>query len=173
MRNVGMSTRRLFSDLSAVGSTKSLLDVTIDGELTSGDTTNHDKTSGETSESTTEAELTSDLDETGNSSLTCGSLSLVDLGQHGVSRLGDDGSGETGKETSPKVDTGLSTVGHLRFVELSEDQLRELLESDELGHGVGDPINMLIFCFFFFAFDAIRLFLGSTYCLRRIGPKPP
>jgi hypothetical protein len=121
--------------------TKSLLDVTVDGELTSSDTTNHDKTSRKTSESTTETELTSDLDETGNGTLTGGGLGLVDLGQHGISGLGDNGSGETGKETSSEVDTGLSTVGHLGFVELSEDELRELLESDKLGHGVRDPIE--------------------------------
>lgn len=144
MRSVAMSTTRLFGDLSAVGSTKSLLDVTVDGELTSGDTTDHDETGRETSEGTTDTELTSNLDETADGTLTRGSLGLVDLGKHGVSGLGDDGSGETGKETSSEVDGGLGTVGHLGLVELSEDDLRELLESDELGDGVGDPIKILV-----------------------------
>ena len=137
-----MSTRRLFGDLSAVGGTESLLDVTVDGELTGGDTTDHDQTGRETSEGTTETKLTSDLDETADGTLTRGSLGLVDLGKHGVSGLGDDGSSETGKETSSEVDSGLGTVGHLGLVELSEDQLRELLESDELGDGVGDPVEV-------------------------------
>lgn len=137
-----MSTRRLFGDLSAVGGTESLLDVTVDGELTGGDTTDHDQTGRETSEGTTETKLTSDLDETADGTLTRGSLGLVDLGKHGVSGLGDDGSSETGKETSSEVDSGLGTVGHLGLVELSEDQLRELLESDELGDGVRDPVEV-------------------------------
>jgi len=149
--------------------TKSLLDVTVDGELTSSDTTNHDKTSRKTSESTTQTELTSDLDETANGTLTRGSLGLVDLGQHGVSGLGDDGSSETGKETSSKVNTGLSSVGHLRLVELSEDDLRELLESDELGHGVGDPIKRYVSFVLPFCFrpsKAFWLFLGINVLLK-------
>lgn len=137
--------RRLFGDLSTVGSTKGLLDVTVDSELTSGDTTNHDQTGGETSEGTTEAELTGNLDEAGNGTLTGGGLGLVDLGQHGVSGLGDNGSSETGEKTRSKVDTGLASVGHLRLVKLGEDHLRELLEGDELGDSVGDPrINVNI-----------------------------
>lgn len=141
--------RRLFGDLSAVGSTKSLLDVTVDSELTSSDTTNHNQTGGETGEGATNAELTGNLHEAGNGTLTSGGLGLVDLGQHGVSGLGDNGSGETGEKTRSKVDTGLGSVGHLRLVELGEDHLRELLEGDELGHSVGDPgidVNIGFLC---------------------------
>jgi len=54
----------LLCNLDTVGSAKSLLDITIDGELSSGQTTDHEQSSRQTSERTTETQFTSNLDET-------------------------------------------------------------------------------------------------------------
>jgi len=66
--------------------------------LTSGESTDHDKTSTETEEKTTRTEFTSEGDET-RSDGTSSTLLLVDLGEKSISWLRDDGSGETGNET--------------------------------------------------------------------------
>jgi hypothetical protein len=122
--------------------TKSLLDVTVDGELTGSKTTNHEQTSRQTSERTTDTKLSTNLDETAEHTLTRETLGLVDLGQHSISGLGDNGSSETSKETRAEIDTGLGTVGQRGLAaEAVVDGLGELLESNELGHGVGDPIS--------------------------------
>lgn len=132
-------TRRLFGKLNTGGSTEHLLDVTVDGELTGSNTTNHEETSTNTAVRATETELLGDLDETGGGALTGETLGLVDLGQHGVSGLGDDGGGKTGNKTGAKVDTSLGTAREGVLVNAGVDGLRDLLEDDELGHGVGDP----------------------------------
>ena len=172
MRNFGMSAMEcLLGNLDTVSGTKSLLDVTVDGELTSSKTTNHEQTSRKTSEGTTEAELTSNLDETGDDALTRKTLGLVDLGKHSVSGLGDNGSSETSHKTRSQVDTSLSGVGELRLVEEGESSLRNLLESNELGDGVGDPVNSVLAspcCYFWRHARGVSV----TYCLRRIGPNP-
>lgn len=49
--------------------TKSLLDVTVNGELTSSKTTDHEQTRGKTSERATKTELARNLDETGGGAL--------------------------------------------------------------------------------------------------------
>lgn len=121
--------------------TESLLDVTVDGELTGGQSTNHEETGTDTAVRSTETELLGDLDETAGGSLSGQTLGLVDLGKHGVRRLGDDGGGETGNETGAQVVDGLHGVGGLGLVDNSVDGLVDLLEDDELGHGVGDPVR--------------------------------
>lgn len=59
--------------------TKRLLDVTVDGELTGSQTTNHDQSCRKTSEGTTKAQFAGNLDQTRGSALTRQALSLVDL----------------------------------------------------------------------------------------------
>jgi hypothetical protein len=49
--------------------TKSFLDITINGNLSSSKTTNHKQTSRKTSEGTTKTKFASNLDETRNSAL--------------------------------------------------------------------------------------------------------
>jgi hypothetical protein len=115
--------------------------LTVDGELTGGQGTDHEETGTDTGVGTTDTELLSDLDETAGGSLAGSTLGLVDLGQHGVSGLGDDGGGETGDETGAQVVDGLHAVGGLALVDNSVDSLVDLLEDDELGHGVGDPVT--------------------------------
>lgn len=131
--------RSLFGDLNTTSGTEDTLDVTVDGELTGSDTTDHEETGTDTGVRATETELLGDLDEAGDSALTGSALGLVDLGQHGVGGLGDDGGGETGDKTGAQVDGGLATGGEGALVNGLVDGLGDLLENDELGHGVGDP----------------------------------
>lgn len=116
--------------------------LTVDGELTGGQGTDHEETGTNTAVGTTDTELLGDLDETAGGALTGLTLGLVDLGQHGVSGLGDDGGGETGDETRAEVVDGLHAVGGLALVDDGVDGLVDLLEDDELGAGVGDPFHV-------------------------------
>ena len=129
-------------DLNTTGGTEGLLDVAVDGELTGGQGTDHEETGTDTAVGATDTELLGDLDETAGGALTGLALGLVDLGQHGVSGLGDDGGGETGDETGAEVVDGLHAIGGLALVDEGVDGLVDLLEDDELGAGVGDPFHM-------------------------------
>lgn len=129
----------LFGNLNSTGGAKGALHRAVDGELEGGKSTNHEQTGVDTGVRATEAELFADLDQTGGGALTGSTLGLVDLGQHGVGGLGDEGSSETGHQTGAQVDTSLEAVGHVLLGEGLEDGLRDLLEDDELGHGVRNP----------------------------------
>lgn len=118
--------------------------LTVDGELSGSQTTNHDKTGTDASVTAAEAEVLGDLDETGGVALARGTLGLVDLAEHSVGRLGDDGGGETGNQTSGKVNTGLGAIREVLAVHRVEDRLGGTLEHDKLGHGVGDPAGELV-----------------------------
>lgn len=124
--------------LNTTGGIQHPLDVAVDGELTSGDGTDEEETGTETAEAALQAELLGNLDQTSGVALTRSTLGLVDLGKHGVGRLRDNSSSETSNETRRKVDTSLLTVAETR-ADLVVDGLRDLLENDELGHGVGNP----------------------------------
>jgi len=103
------------------------LEGTVDGELSSSDGTDHEETSTDTTEGSTETELTSDLDETAGGRLTWKTLGLVDLGKHGVGWLGDDGGGETSDETGSEVDDSLGSTGGSGFVNALPGSLGDLL----------------------------------------------
>lgn len=150
---------RLFANFHSRGSTHNPLDITIDSELTSSDGTNHEETaemlaecpiiasrqenlpSANTSVGAGETELLTDLHQTGHVTLARGTLGLVDLGKHSVGGLRDEGSGETSKQTTAQVNTSLGAVGKAVLVDRAVNGLRDLLEDDELGHGVGNPRN--------------------------------
>jgi hypothetical protein len=117
----------------------------VDGELTGSQGSDHEETSADTRVGSTETELLGDLDQTGGGSLSGQTLGLVDLRKHGVGGLGDDGGGETGNETGGQVVDGLHGVGGLGLVDDLVDGLVDLLEDDELGHGVGNP-NIALAC---------------------------
>jgi len=134
----------LFGDLNTASGTENALDVTVNGELTGGDRANHEETGTNTTVRATDTKLLSDLDQTGDGTLTRSTLGLVDLGEHGVGRLGDDGGGETSDETGAEVDTGLGTIGESVLVDGGKDGLGDLLEDDELGHGVGNPMESAV-----------------------------
>jgi len=135
---LSLGRKHLFvgSDLDTTDGTEGLLDVSVDGELTGSEGTDHEETGTETGEGSLESELLGDLDETGGGSLSWKTLGLVDLGEHGIGWLGDNGSGETSNQTGTQVDTGLSEIGGGGLVDNSVDSLRDLLVDDELGHGV-------------------------------------
>lgn len=132
---------RLFGNLDTTGGTKSLLQVTVDGELTGSEGTDHEETSTNTAEGATETKLLGDLDQTRGGALTGETLGLVDLGKHGIGGLRDDGGSETGNETGAQVDGGLETVREGLLGPVAESSLRNLLEDDELGHGVRDLLE--------------------------------
>lgn len=138
--------------------------LTVDGELTGSKGTDHEETGTDTAVRATETKLLGDLDQTAGGALTGLTLGLVDLGQHGVSGLGDDGGGETSDQTRAEVVDGLHAVGGLGLVDDGVDGLVDLLEDDELGAGVRNPGHV-----------SARPGPGevlSTYCLNRMGPKP-
>lgn len=147
--------------------TKSLLDVTIYGKLTSSQPTNHEQTSRETGEGAAEAKFTSNLHETRYRALTREALGLVDFRQHGISGLGNDGSGEASEETGSQVDGRLAAAGQLGLVKLGKDGLGNLLKCDKLGHGVGNPVHKCQLPSHPSSFPS-----RPTYCLKRIGPNP-
>lgn len=120
-----------------------LLDVTVDGELTSSQGSDHEKTGADTRVGSTETKLLGDLDKTAGGSLSGKALGLVDLGKHGVGGLGDESSGETSEETGRQVVDGLHAGGGLVLVDDLVDGLVDLLEDNELGHGVWDPADRL------------------------------
>jgi len=86
-----------------------------------------------------ETKLLGDLDQTGSGALTGCALGLVDLGEHGVGGLRNEGGSETGDETGTKVDGGLHTGRGSGLIDALVDGLGNLLVNDELGHGVGNP----------------------------------
>lgn len=131
----------LFANLDTAGGTEDTLDVTVDGELTGSDGTNHEKTGTDTSVAATDTKVLGDLDKTGDRALTRSALSLVDHTEHGVGGLRNKGGSETGNETRAKVDTSLSTIGNGVLVDLAVNSLDNLLVDDELGHGVGDLLE--------------------------------
>jgi len=128
------------ANLNTAGGAQSLLDVTVDGELESSEGTDHDDTGTQAQEESLDPELTSQTNEAGHNGSSA--RGLVDLGEEGISGLGDNGGGNTGNETRSQVDTG---QGGIRQVLLGssggEDGLGSTLENDELGHGVGDLLK--------------------------------
>lgn len=122
--------------------TKTLLDVAIDGKLASSKSTNHEQTSRKTSKGAAETKLASDLYQTGHCALTREALRLVYLGQHGISRLRNNGGSKTCKETGSQVHSGLGTTGQLRLIKLSKEGLRNFLKSDKFGDCVWNPGDM-------------------------------
>lgn len=62
--------------------------------------------SAKTGEETRDTELTAHLDQSTSDSFARESFCLVDLGQQGIGRLGDNSSSETSNKTRPKVEGG-------------------------------------------------------------------
>lgn len=151
--------RRLLGDLNTTGGaytsqhpdtkseshdrlTDSLLDVSVNGELTCSDGSDHEQTSTNTAERTLQTKLLGDLDQTAGGSLTWKTLGLVDLGKHRVSRLRDDGSSETSNQTRSQVDDSLHSTRSLLLVkEVLVCCLGHLLVHHELGHSVWDLLE--------------------------------
>merc|ERR1712093_433930 len=128
-------------DLDTSSCSKSLLDVTVDSELTGSKSSNHEQTGWETGERTLKTKLLGDCDQTAGDALARKTLGLVDLAQHGIGGLRDNGSSHTSNETRSQVDGGLHSVGGLALVNVSVDGLSDLLVDDEFGHGVWDLLE--------------------------------
>jgi len=128
-------TARLFATRSAHAHGR--LECVIDPPLEASQSTNHQDTGTET--------LGSQVDGTGLAGNLANRLALVlSLAHEGddrVGRVGDDGADNTGEVTRGEGDTelGALAVGLLGFSEdVGVEQLDDLLEEEELGHGVGD-----------------------------------
>jgi hypothetical protein len=134
----------LLGNLDTTSGTERTLDVTVDGELTSGQGTDHEETGTKTSERSTETELASNLEETAGGALTWETLGLVDLGQHGIGWLGDDGGSKTGNETRAEIDGSVGGRAGGSLVNGLVKGLGDLFVDDELGHGVWDPALSVI-----------------------------
>lgn len=132
----------LFGDFNSTGGSQGLLQITIDGKLTGSQGTNHEETSANTSVRATETKLLGNLDETGSGALTRKTLGLVDLGEHSVGGLRDNGGSETSGQTGRQVGNGLHAVRKGLLGVLAEDGLSSLLVNHKLGHGVGDPSEL-------------------------------
>ena len=114
--------------------------LTVDSELSGSQSTNHDQTSTNPAKRTTETKLLSDLDQSASCALAGETLGLVNLGKHGIGRLGDNCSGETGNQTRTKVDGSLHAVAGLLLIEeVGVRELGDLLIDNKLGHGVWNP----------------------------------
>ena len=137
--------------------------------MTSGQATDHEQSGGQTGEAAAETKLASDLDQSAYGTLAGRTLGLVDLGEHSVGRLGNDGGTETGEKTRSKVDTGLGAARELGLVGVAEDDLGNLLEGGELSDGIGNSVSVI-------SLENVSDYgkqIGDvTYCLNRIGPKP-
>ena len=115
----------------------------VNGELSGGQSTNHEQTGTDTTERSLETKLLGDLDQAASGALSRQALALVDLREHGVGRLRDDGGGETGDDTRGQIVHGLHTVAGLVLVDDGVNGLVNLLENGELGHGVWDPLKFV------------------------------
>jgi hypothetical protein len=124
---------------------KHTLDVTVNGELTSSQSTNHEETSRKTAEAATKTKLLRDLDESAGGALTWETLGLVDLAEHSIGGLRDDSGGETGDQAGAKVDSGVHGVGRSGLVDkVLVDGFGDLFVDNELGHCVWDSVGGVI-----------------------------
>ena len=113
-------------------------------ELTSSQGTDHNATGAKTnSAQLDEANLVGDAAQAGHDGTVTTSTSLVDLGEQGISRVGDDSGGNTGNDTGEEGDTQLGTtlqLGQL-LAHGSGDGLSGGTLDSELGHGVWDLLH--------------------------------
>lgn len=96
----------------------------------------HEQTGAKTSVRSLNTQLFRNLDQPRRSTFAGQSLSLVDLRQHGIGRLGDDRSSEPSNQTRSQVNTSLPSIAERGLVDILVDDLRNLLVHDELRHRV-------------------------------------
>lgn len=149
--------------------TKRLLNVTVDGKLTSSKSTHHNKTSGEPSKRTTDTKLPSDLDKARGGALTRQTLRFVDFGQHRISRLGDDGRSKARKKTRSQIDHSLAAGRQVGLVHASKNRLSNFFVCNKLRYRVRNPVyscqsfsfpSFFFFSLAFFSFGVSFFFLA-------------
>ena len=91
--------------------TKSLLDIAIDGELTTRQQTDHEQPRTKSRKATLQTQFAANLEQTRHRALAWRALGLVDLAQHRVGRLRDDGGGAAGNHAGAKVDCRRGAAG--------------------------------------------------------------
>jgi len=111
----------------------------VDPPLETSEGTDHDNSGSHTSPETAETDFGVDFLDV----VTSGAATLhgVELGDHSVSRLGDQGAEDTGNVTRHEGDGELSTLGVFALglgEDSSVEEFDSLFESDELHDGVGD-----------------------------------
>jgi hypothetical protein len=137
----------LLRNLNTTNRTKSALDITINSELASSQSPHHEQTRTNTAIRAPETQLLRNLDQTAGRALPRKTLGLVDLAQHGVGGLRDDGGGETGNEAGAEVDGGVHARGGLGLVEeVGVGVFGDFFVDDEFGHGVWDPGSRVSCC---------------------------
>lgn len=129
-------SRHLFLGTSG-GETNVGLERVVKEPLETSEGTNHNNTDGETVPETTETNLGVDT-ANGLAGRLTGLLLSVNLGDHDISRVGDNGTEDTGNVTTEERDTSLGKerVLFLRLGKLSVDKFNSLLERSKLNHGV-------------------------------------
>lgn len=118
------------------------LDITVDGKLTGGQSTNHEESGTDTTVATAQTKLLGDLDQSAGCALTGKTLCLVDLGQHGIGGLGNDCGSETSDKTRSQVDNSLCSIRSSVLIDgIFVDSFDDLLKDHKLGHGVGNLLE--------------------------------
>jgi hypothetical protein len=131
----------LLRDLNTARGTKYLLQVSINRKLSGGQGTDHEQSCSNTRIRTLQSKLLRNFDQSRGRALSGEALGLVDLREHGVSGLRDDGGGETGDQTRAQIDSSLEAVGGGGFVKLLPCKLGDLLVDDEFSHCVWDSVQ--------------------------------
>ena len=163
----------LFGNLHTPGRSQHLLDIAIDSELPSGERAHHEQPCPNARITAPQTQLFRDLDQTAGGPLSRQALGLVDLAEHRVGGLGDDGGGEASHETGAQVDHRLHAVRGLGFVDALVNGLGDLFVDDEFGHGVGDPVKgVWVVSHCLYIRNGEREEEEIAHCLNKMGPKP-
>lgn len=98
----------------------------------------HDESSGHTSEETLDSELLGERSESRDHALSGLALGLVHSGKESIGRLRDESSGETSDDTTTEGEGGLLSRGELGrlLARRRADVLERDLKDGKLGHGV-------------------------------------
>ena len=121
-----------------------LLDITVNSKLTCGQGSHHEQASADAGITAAQSEFFGNLDQTASCPFTGKTLCFVDFAKHGICGLRNQGSSEAGNKTGTKIDGRLHAGGERVLVDSLVDEFRDLLENDELGHGVWDSVNGLV-----------------------------
>ena len=124
--------------------TQSLLDIPINRKLPRRQRSHHEQSCSDPGIAPPQPQILRDLDQPAGGALSWESLGLVDLAEHGVGGLGDDGGGEPGDEAGAEIDKCLHAVGGFGLIDALVDCFGNFFVDDEFGHCVGDSIEWVL-----------------------------